>query len=116
MDLVDTAVEETEDAVPTALPLAAVPCDIDMAASVSDEVHNGGQQSVAEGDDGGGDDGDAIGDGDSQDGGTMEDGIGAPPLDTGAVTAAAANPLPGHASGAAVPPPALTIGQEASTP
>ena len=53
---------------------------------------------------------------DSQDGGTTEDWVGAPPPGTGAVTAAAANPLPGHAGGAAVPPPATTIGQEVFTP
>jgi hypothetical protein len=64
-------------------------------ASVGNGVHDGGQQWVAEGDEGGGDNRDAIGNGDSQDGGTTEDWVGAPPPGTGAVTAAAANPYLG---------------------
>ena len=116
VDSVDDATEETEDAVPTAPPLADAQCDIDAAARFGDGVHNGGQHGVAVGDERGGDDGDAIGNGVSQDGGTTEDGIGAPPPDPVAGTAAADNPPPGDAGGVAVPPPATTFGQEEFTP
>ncbi len=64
----------------------------------------------------GGDNGEATGNTDSQDDGTTENEVGALPPGMAAATVAAANLLPGHAGGPAVPHPATTSEQEVFTP
>ena len=76
MDADDTAAEKTEDSVTTAPPLAAKTDDTIAVNSVGGEVHNGGQQEVADGDEEEMDDGGAIGD--SRVNETVDAGEGAP--------------------------------------